>query len=438
MSHQYAGNPNVYPTNVNLVDDADLSPATAATLDVGPTNLADRTAYLAARVKPIGALNWRELVQGITPVSGGGGAPVAGQNCVFWDYLNNVWMVPFIMGNYPTNDGAILLSTSGFDDRNADQWFQFGGSGGPTVGLSGGFNGVDFPSGVAIVPGGASYLVSIVSPGANRTKVISSTPSVGWTTTIGLPATTILSLNMVGTFIGTIVFGLGSSDSANTAIWYSTDGVNWNAQAVGNVIGTGAPELLVKTGILGANAGFIVIPVLAPASEPGTAYAYFTSINGTTWTQRSLNGVIANNETPIGLAFGADGGGPCWILASQVGASSTTRYYRSVDGVTWAFIASTSTRVIQDLVCLQDLWVATTFDLNPGANPVWGVAGQSYVVFSTDGCQTWRRSQGVLSKNLTTSGRQQRAKLVSNGYQLCHYNSSQLRFSDASIAQAFT
>jgi hypothetical protein len=46
--HNYAGNPAVYPANIGLVDDADLNPATASALDVAPTNLADRTAWLHA------------------------------------------------------------------------------------------------------------------------------------------------------------------------------------------------------------------------------------------------------------------------------------------------------------------------------------------------------------------------------------------------------
>jgi len=46
--HNYAGNSAVYPANIGLVDDADLNPATASALDVAPTNLADRTAWLHA------------------------------------------------------------------------------------------------------------------------------------------------------------------------------------------------------------------------------------------------------------------------------------------------------------------------------------------------------------------------------------------------------
>jgi hypothetical protein len=46
--HNYAGNPAVYPTNIGLVDDADLNPATASALDVPLVNLADRTASINA------------------------------------------------------------------------------------------------------------------------------------------------------------------------------------------------------------------------------------------------------------------------------------------------------------------------------------------------------------------------------------------------------
>jgi hypothetical protein len=51
--HNYAGNPANYPLNVGLVDDADLNPATAASLDVSGENLADRTAYLKATTLPL-------------------------------------------------------------------------------------------------------------------------------------------------------------------------------------------------------------------------------------------------------------------------------------------------------------------------------------------------------------------------------------------------
>lgn len=47
--HSIPGNPASFPATVGLVDDADLNPATASALDVAPTNLADRTAYLKAR-----------------------------------------------------------------------------------------------------------------------------------------------------------------------------------------------------------------------------------------------------------------------------------------------------------------------------------------------------------------------------------------------------
>lgn len=46
--HDYAGNPATFPLSVGLVDDADLNPAGASTLDIAPTNLADRTAWLKA------------------------------------------------------------------------------------------------------------------------------------------------------------------------------------------------------------------------------------------------------------------------------------------------------------------------------------------------------------------------------------------------------
>lgn len=449
--HSYAGNPAIFPQNVGLVDDADLNPATAGTLDVAPQNLADRTAWLYSRVGPFGALNWRELVQGFTPASGTGGNPVAGQNCTFWDYVNNVWIVPFV--DTTLNEGA-PYTNAGFD-ITADMWSEFGGSSGPTFS---GFAGNDFPASLTLAANSTTYLVAIVSPGANRTKIISMTPAGGAPTNVlTLPgSTTITSIQMINGVSGgpgilapqVVVAGFGSTDAANTVIWYSSDpgGTVWNAQAVGTVIGAGAPELLVKPGLINSIGGFMVIPILAPVSEPGTAYAYWTSTTGTVWTQRTLNGVIANNETPIGLAFGADGIGPCWILVTQVGATSTCNWYRSADGLAWAFIGTTTTRTIQDLSVIGTLWVATVFDSTAGnpiygatANPVYGAAGASYTVFSTDGCHTFKRSQGTLSKNLAPGGgRFQRAKVASSNQQFCLYNSSQLRFSDAVIAVPFT
>jgi len=439
--HNYAGNPATFPPNVGLIDDADLNPATASTINAAPEGNADRTAYLYKRIAPSSALNWRELVTGITPQSGGGGSPVAGQNCVFWDYSTNVWMVPFIDGNFPTVDGGVILCTTGFDNRLADQWYQFGGSGGPTFT---GFGGVDFPAAMTFNPGGG-YLVAIVSPGAARTKIDAINLTSGPASVLGFPGSTTITSCEMDFLIGYAVAGFGATDSANTNFWYSPDGTTWTPVGVGSVLGSGAPELMVKRGSLGANPGVIVMPVIAPVSV--TTYAYWTSIDGHTWIQRSLSAIGAT-ETPIGLAFGGDATGPCWILATQVGASSTSKYYRSSDGVAWSFISQTTTRAVQDLVALggtPSVWVATVFDSTSGSpiygpptTSVYGGAGASYVVYSTDGANTWFRSQGTLSKNLTGTGRQQRARLANSFNQVCVYNSLQLRFSDAAFAVSWS
>lgn len=438
--HNYAGNPASFPSSIGLLDDADLNPATASTINTAPEGNADRTAWLYNRIGPGPGINWHPLITTVTP-PGGGGSAAAGQNCMYFDIVNDIWWTVFIDGNFPTVDGGVVCSTSGLDG-NSDTWFQFGGSGGPSTGLSG-FGGVDFPSAFCLVAGSTTtYAIAIVSPGATRSKILTATPTSGsWTSALAFPgSSTITSINM-DSGGGAMVAGVGSTDTANTNIWSSTDGITWGSQAVGSVIGIGA-EILIKKGILTSTFGWIAMPMQAAVFESGTPFAYWTSTNGTTWTQRSLSGVIANTEVPQGLAFGTDTVGPCWILATIQGTTQS-KFYRSTDGIAWTAIASTFTRFIQDLICVDTLWAATVIDASTTSPPggiygtppatTYGGAGASYVVISTNGAQTWSRTQATLTKNLTSTGRQQRAKLASSNAQLCLFNSLQMRFSNVMV-----
>lgn len=431
MTTPYAGNPSNYPATIPIPTGSD--PPGSSLFATPYEGLADRTAYLNAKIVPFGGYNWREIVPSVTPVSGGGGSPTAGLNTVYWDFVNQVWIVPFIDGNYPTVAAGVPLVNSGFDERS-DQWLQFGGSSGPVFT---GFSATTQMPAMTQKAGDANtYLVAILDPGSVGPKIVSATPTSGtWTTMFNAPGNPeIESCNLID-FAGYNIAGFGSSSAASTMLAYSNDGFATDTLViVGTPMGAPASEILMR---VGATTGGGAFAIALPLTGPGfvTTFFYLSSTDGHTWiVQSGLNSVLSASEVCTGLDFGADSNGPCWILATQIPLTNTSKFYRSADGIVWTFISQTTTRAVRDLAVIGSLWAATTVDFNP-ALALYGAAGASYVIFSFDGAVTWHRSQAWLTANDVTTTRSQRAKLARSNAQFCLFNSKQLRFSDVSSPQ---
>lgn len=161
--HSYAGNPASFPTNVGLVDDSDLNPATAATLDVSGENLADRTAYLKARSLD----KTGDTITGHVHIGAGAELEVDPTGTIVVDHDASILLQP--SGGVGSNPGTMfvqgLLEIQGGGKLNID----LGGTGTINGQLSSAV-----PGGIqSSVPGGISLgggSTDFVGTGSVRTK----------------------------------------------------------------------------------------------------------------------------------------------------------------------------------------------------------------------------------------------------------------------------
>jgi hypothetical protein len=64
---------------------------------------------------------------------------------------------------------------------------------------------------------------------------------------------------------------------------------------------------------------------------------------------------MVSTDIIVGLDWGADAGGACWIL-NVLTAGNTTKILRSADGINWTLAATTATALAFGLGALGNTW----------------------------------------------------------------------------------
>ena len=141
-----------------------------------------------------------------------------------------------------------------------------------------------------------------------------------------------------------------------------------------------------SAGDVGPNNLMLLVPRLL-----GNA-AYWTTPDGTTWTQRAFSG-FTSGDTFFGVAWAQDASGPCWVLGVNRSGTGKAVFYRSADGISWT-ISGSFTGTGSGLAACGNILVATLPD-NANAS-----SNQNY---SPNGGLTWFRSQVIQSQNQATS-----------------------------------
>lgn len=414
---QYAGDPTKFPPTIGLIDDSVLR--NASNLNVAPQGLADRTAFLGARILAAPGLDWQPAISGVA----GQGAAMTGANsdtngAVLWDETNGVWHVSYTFPTSPVQVGA-LYCQAGFEPASgfvlpygSAQNYQIGGG---------------FVSGLAqdpVVP--TTYFAGLVFPGTTshyiaKLDTTSGGGSPTWASSFPQIDASVTDIQMLA-FRNVVLAAVAGNAAFSNVLQTPDHGTTWHSPVnAGATYVSGVGPWLLKANPVQA----LAVPGFSGATT------YWSSADGVFWTAYSFGTLLSSSGlAPIGLAWGSDAIGPCWILAAGAGGGPgvfVTTFFRSGDGINWTTVSTVTTAAIRDLVAVGPLWVATTWD-TAVVSPL-GAVGASYVVVSTDGAVTWRRSQGSLTTNLGAVPRYRVAKLATNGRQILLYNGAQIRFS---------
>jgi hypothetical protein len=314
--HNYAGNPSNFPVSIPLVDDADLNPPDATNIDLTGQGLADRTAWLFAN--QISSWNVPFTVAAVTGDSSAGSASF---QAACWDPLNGRWL---IAAAYSSHDLVAV-------------WAAYDGADGTLEEAGSGYYNFNNVTGKACIaqavladPTQADnfWLASI-----DATDVLlyyndgSAWHAVANGTITGTTAITGIALCY---FSGQIIEAIGSSGSSNTTI--ISGGSNFAS------VSALAPGFAVEDWIVKAS-GTQVVAV--GANQTFTTPFVYTSPDGVTWTKQttSIGTILASTDEIVGLDWGADAIGPCWILLA-VTNTGTTKVVRSGDGINWTLVAT--------------------------------------------------------------------------------------------------
>lgn len=274
--HSIPGNPaDPFPPVVGLVDDADLNPAGASALNVAPTNLADRTAWLFRQRNSFLAENWQPITNG-----GASGNPLNTYTAYRkpgWDPVEGQWLY----GVYVSGTGIAGIVS------------HLGSPGATAVGV--GNMGSPFPSaaGATMVgtpvkdPSDATtyYLTAIDGTGAANVWTLDT--STGIYTLRFTDSLAVYTDSFLIYAFGSIIWARASSATpAQSKITYSTNkGATWLSTSVSGSI----QNVDAWTGIRNGNEGLATQLVLLAGSVAGKPVAV-TTPDGVNYTVHAIAG----------------------------------------------------------------------------------------------------------------------------------------------------
>ena len=216
----------------------------------------------------------------------------------------------------------------------------------------------------------------------------------------GPPNTTYLYL-----FNGTSWVLKSGATSSGTA--YGVQIAQVNGYAICAVADSGAPFFLSSNNEFSTSTSFgtaIGMPagsdwLLKSSSTQALAipkavnlWTVYATTDGHTWSSSSgLGTLLSTGDTVVGLAWGADAQGPCWLAAVNTG-SGKPLFARSTDGLAWSLQAGGTVGNFTISEMASDGQTGFVCPLVESVSR--GASGQ---IYSVDGGVTWRTSPATLA-----------------------------------------
>lgn len=405
MTHPYAGNPASFPVSITLIDDADAP--NASNFDLAPQGLADRTAWLRAQSGATFAENWLP----VTSVTGIAWGPA------LWDPISTQWLVATEQTGSPYN--LHLMLGSGIDPIGTGSWANV--DSGPLV-----LSATRKQTSIAIDSDGSHFYVATIDSASNSfgtVVVAGGGPYQQIESGGGGTATD----NQLIVFGGYLVAAIGSS-AANTCRLraYATPvpPTTTMADILVSAI-AGAPATPTVTAWISKSNGSYVLecPTNAQATPfmlKSTPASNLTLVGS--WTaETALSSVVNGTDTIVGLDWGIDGVGPCWL--ALVHRAATTRVIRSSDGINWTLVQTLSGAIaannLLSLCFAGGLFIA-----------IIALATGYGATFSLDGGLTWWLTQLLLPAPNLLPG------IAGSPTQAVAWNTTAIRFSQCSALPA--
>lgn len=305
-----------------------------------------------------------------------------------WDPINNQWLLPAVAGS---TDANIYCSYDGWDET----WRTVDSPVGPLPGV---------PTSAACAkdPDAVTFYLGVIVPAGVS---VQKSAGAGWSTAYAVTAAGYTDVQ-IGYF-GTYAIVATGNSASNGEVNFLASNDQFATHGTTNV---GAHVGKVQQWLLRSNA---VIFLAVPYSGNGgfaTPFLY-SSTDGHTFTALTL-GFLSGTDTIVGLDYGKDAFGPCWIMAVVGGGNG--RLYRSVDGLTWALQTTLTTLgLVQSIAAVGRVWVA-----------VFSSSGTAphTIAFSYDTI-TWYKASATLAEQSTLP-----ARVRSNGIQICANDTNGARF----------
>ena len=308
-----------------------------------------------------------------------------------WDTAGLQWMVPAIKAG--TTSVQIYVSSDGLDTAGGT-WERLGAldlvsfGAGPTQ-VSAGYD----PNNAAI-----KYMASVGPFSGGVGGVISRGSAGSWSggSTLGTHSVTDIQCSAFGSYA---IFAVGSASAGDVEFVYTNNsGVSYSTSAVGQAV---------SYWILRQNG---TVWIAAPRDQTFATPFVYTSTDGHTFVQQTagFGGNLVATDSIVGLDWGSDAIGPCWIMAVHR-SGSAVKFLRSTDGINWT-MQNTGVGAMNNLRSLAAVGRAWIGVVVPSSTI------PAFIVYSSDGGVTWYRSEAQLQQpsvgNLPTFVR-------SNGKQAC-------------------
>lgn len=332
---------------------------------------------------PTLATTWSAPIEAVPGVYDQG----VGNSSPEWDPIENQWLIPAVAG---TADANVYCSYDGLDEvwRPLDTPMTTNTT---VTAISCGKD-----------PDAVTYYMGLVVPAG--LDIMKSTGS-GWSAAL-LDAAANYTDVQIASFGGYAIVATGHS-SDNSKVNLITSNNQFGTHGTTNV---GATVAKVLKWLLRSNASLFVAAPYSGNGGYATPFLY-TSTDGHTFTLRPLS-FLPGTDTIVGLDYGRDALGACWIMAVVGGGNG--RLYRSVDGITWALQTTLTTLgLLQSIAAIGPVWVG-----------VFSSSGTSphSLVYSLD-TTTWYLASAKLAEQSTLP-----ARVRSNGIQFCANDTNGARF----------
>jgi hypothetical protein len=258
------------------------------------------------------------------------------------------------------------------------------------------------------------------SGATNNNLVVWLYNGTSWASKLTFPAGTGHTLYGVAmTTLGAYVIVACASSNNSLFECSNNSGSTWTASFTTDALPAGSTWILKRAG-----AGASTPHVLAAPVASGF-YDVWRTTDGVTFSNLSnLSTLLSSGNTIVGLDWGADVLGPCWLAAIQSG-SGQPFWARSSDGITWTIQTGgvSTNMVVTDMAACGSLFICQLADAS--------AAGPSGQIFSVDGGITWFFSQANFTSNDTsgTTPGYIPSKIVSSQIGFMALNSLWVRFS---------